>query len=616
LPLQKNQEIRMAASAPPAAHPTGLDPKVLADAVEDVTRRMAALAPQLLEKQAADLESQLQDEFGVQKAFGEVVQKMVSDPQKIIEAQSKYAADVGTLWQQYLASATGQGPKLEPLKDRRFSDEAWAANPWFDFLSRSYLLTAEHMKNAVAGVDGVSPQTKAKAMYYTRQMLDAASPSNFALTNPQVLKATADTGGENLLKGLKNMLRDIEKGKGALSIAMTDTNAFELGRNVASTPGKVVFQNDLIQLLMYQPSTKTVNKRPLLIVPPWINKYYILDLQPKNSFIKWAVDQGHTVFVISWVMPDQKLSKKTFDDYMLEGPIAATEAIAKCTGEKEVNAIGYCLGGTLLASTLGYLTAKKDTRIRTATFFTSLIDFAKPGDLGVYVDESQVDALEKRMQKRGGYLEGSEMAGTFNMLRANDLIWSFYVHNYLLGKDPFPFDLLYWNSDATRMPMAMHLTYLREMYIKNKLVVPGGVTLAGTPIDLSKVKTPAYFISTVEDHIAPWATTYTGARTLGGPNKFVLGGSGHIAGIVNPPAANKYGYWTNEKLVPKAEDWLAAATKHEGSWWADWDRWIKSHNKEKPVPARIPGDALRGGKLKPLQDAPGSFAKLRLDKQA
>jgi polyhydroxyalkanoate synthase len=270
----------MAASAHPAAHPTGLDPKVLADAVEDVTRRMAALAPQLLEKQAADLESQMQDEFGVQKAFGEVVQKMVSDPQKLIEAQSKYAADVGTLWQQYLASLTGQGPKLEPLKDRRFSDEAWTANPWFDFLSRSYLLTAEHMKNAVAEVDGVSPQTKAKAMYYTRQMLDAASPSNFALTNPQVLKATADTGGENLLKGLKNMLRDMEKGKGALSIAMTDTNAFEMGRNVASTPGKVVFQNDLIQLLMYQPSTKTVGKRPLLIVPPWINKYYILDLQP------------------------------------------------------------------------------------------------------------------------------------------------------------------------------------------------------------------------------------------------------------------------------------------------------------------------------------------------
>ena len=595
------------------AMPAGLDPKVLSDAVADVTRRVAALAPQMMEKQAADLESSLKDEFGVQKAFGEVVQKLMADPDKMVEAQGKYATDFGQLWQQYMGSLTGHGPKLEPLKDRRFSDEAWSSNPWFDFLSRSYLLTAEHMKSAVAKVENVSPQTKAKAMYYTRQIVDAASPSNFALTNPQVLKATTDSGGENLVKGLKNMLRDIEKGQGGLRIAMTDTNAFEMGKNVASTPGKVVFQNDLMQLLQYQPSTKTVLKRPLLIIPPWINKYYILDLQPKNSFIKWAVDQGHTLFVISWVNPDAKLGSKTFDDYLREGPLAAIDAITKCTGEKEVNAIGYCLGGTLLACTLGHLAAKKDHRINSATFFTSLIDFAKPGDLGVYVDEEQVTALEARMKKRGGYMEGAEMAGTFNMLRANDLVWSFYVHNYLLGKDPFPFDLLYWNSDATRMPMAMHLFYLREMYIKNKLVEPGGVTLNGTPIDLSKVKAPTYFISTVEDHIAPWATTYTGAKLLKG--KFVLGGSGHIAGIVNPPAANKYGYWTNAKMVDDPQAWLAGATKHDGSWWNDWNKWITSHNKDKQVPARIPGNALKGGKLKPLEDAPGSFAKFRLDKQ-
>ena len=602
------------ATAAPTA--PAIQPDAMAEALRDLARRAAALAPMMAEKQAADLESSLQDEFGVQKAFGEVLQKFIGDPQKLLDAQTRYAADLGDLWHKSMAAAAGHGSKLEPLKDRRFSDEAWRANPWFDFLARSYVLTSRHMQDAVAGVAGISPHTRHKALYYTRQMLDAAAPSNFALTNPQVLKATADTGGENLVKGLKNMMRDMEKGKGGLSIAMTDTNAFEMGKNVASTPGKVVFQNDLMQLLQYQPSTKTVAKRPILIIPPWINKYYILDLQPKNSFIKWAVDQGNTVYVISWINPDAKLAKKTFDDYLLEGPLAAMDTIAKATGEREINAIGYCLGGTLLACTLGYLTAKKDNRIRSATFFTSLIDFSKPGDLGVYVDESQVDALEKRMQKRGGYLEGSEMAGTFNMLRANDLIWSFYVHNYLLGKDPFPFDLLYWNSDATRMPMAMHLTYLREMYIRNKLVVPGAVSLAGTAIDLSKVKTPAYFISTVEDHIAPWATTYIGTQTLGGQNKFVLGGSGHIAGIVNPPAANKYGYWTNAKLPAKAEDWLAAATKHDGSWWNDWDKWIKSHNKEKAVPARVPGDALRGGKLKALEDAPGSFAKFRLDKQA
>ena len=598
-------------SAKPVIHP-----EAMTEALRDLARRAAALAPMMAEKQAADLESSLQDELGVQKAFGEVLQKYIGDPQKLLDAQTRYAADLGDLWHKSMAAAAGHGSKLEPLKDRRFSDEAWSANPWFDFLARSYVLTSRHVQDAVAGVAGISPHTRHKALYYTRQMLDAAAPSNFALTNPQVLKATADTGGENLVKGLKNMMRDMEKGKGGLSIAMTDTNAFEMGKNVASTPGKVVFQNDLMQLLQYQPSTKTVAKRPILIIPPWINKYYILDLQPKNSFIKWAVDQGNTVYVISWINPDAKLAKKTFDDYLLEGPLAAMDTIAKATGEREINAIGYCLGGTLLACTLGYLTAKKDNRIRSATFFTSLIDFSKPGDLGVYVDESQVDALEKRMIKRGGYLEGSEMAGTFNMLRANDLIWSFYVHNYLLGKDPFPFDLLYWNSDATRMPMAMHLTYLREMYIRNKLVVPGAISLAGTAIDLSKVKTPTYFISTVEDHIAPWASTYIGTQTLGGQNKFVLGGSGHIAGIVNPPAANKYGYWTNPKQHAKAEDWLATATKHEGSWWNDWDKWIKSHNKEKAVPARVPGDALRGGKLKALEDAPGSFAKFRLDKQA
>ena len=355
----------------PTAATHAIHPDVLAQALADVARRAAALAPQLMEKQAADLESQMQDEFGVQKAFGEVMQKMLADPQKLVEVQGQYMADLGALWQKSLAATSGQGPKLEPLKDRRFSDEAWSANPWFDFLSRSYLLGAEHMKDVVSKVDGVSPQTRAKAMYYTRQMVDAVSPSNFALTNPQVLKATTDSGGENLVRGMQNMLRDMEKGKGALSIAMTDTKAFEMGKNVASTPGKVVFQNALMQLLMYQPTTKTVGKRPLMIIPPWINKYYILDLQPKNSFIKWAVDCGHTVFVISWVMPDAKLSKKTFDDYMLEGPLAAMDAIAKCSGEKEVNAIGYCLGGTLLACTLGYLTAKKDNRIRTATFFTA-----------------------------------------------------------------------------------------------------------------------------------------------------------------------------------------------------------------------------------------------------
>ena len=584
-----------------------IHPEAMTEALRDLARRAAALAPMMAEKQAADLESSLQDEFGVQKAFGEVLQKYIGDPRKLLDAQTRYAADLGDLWHKSMAAAAGHGSKLEPLKDRRFSDEAWRANPWFDFLARSYVLTSRHMQDAVAGVAGISPQTRHKALYYTRQMLDAAAPSNFALTNPQVLKATADTGGENLVKGLKNMMRDMEKGKGSLSIAMTDTNAFEMGKNVASTPGKVVFQNDLMQLLQYQPSTKTVAKRPILIIPPWINKYYILDLQPKNSFIKWAVDQGNTVYVISWVNPDAKLAKKTFDDYLLEGPLAAMDTIAKATGEREINAIGYCLGGTLLACTLGYLTAKKDNRIRSATFFTSLIDFSKPGDLGVYVDESQVDALEKRMIKRGGYLEGSEMAGTFNMLRANDLIWSFYVHNYLLGKDPFPFDLLYWNSDATRMPMAMHLTYLREMYIRNKLVVPGAISLAGTAIDLSKVKLPLYLLASREDHIVPWKTAYDSKDLIGKDVRFILAASGHVAGVINPPARNKRSHWLNDELVANPQSWLDSAHEKPGSWWPDWDAWMKRHSDGVIAAPNQRGNA----QYSPIEPAPGRYVKAK-----
>ncbi len=380
-----------------------------------------------------------------------------------------------------------------------------------------------------------------------------------------------------------------------------------MGESVASTPGKVIFQNDLMQLIQYQPTTSEVCKIPLLVVPPWINKYYILDLRAKNSFIRFALDQGITVFVISWVNPDEKHANKTFDDYLLEGPRAALDAIEKATREHEINMIGYCLGGTLTASLLAWMAAKHEGRVKSVTFFTTLIDFSEPGELGVFVDEAAVNGLEKKMAERG-YLEGSEMASTFNMLRANDLIWSFVVNNYLLGKEPFPFDLLYWNSDATRMPAKMHTFYLRNMYLRNKLREPGGITLAGEPIDLSKIDTPAYFISTIEDHIAPWKTTYLGAQLLKGPVRFALGGSGHIAGIVNPPAANKYWYWTNDKLPDTADEWLASAEKHPGSWWSDWAKWIAGFGGEQ-IPARQPGE----GKLAVIEDAPGSYAKFRLD---
>jgi polyhydroxyalkanoate synthase len=366
-----------------------------------------------------------------------------------------------------------------------------------------------------------------------------------------------------------------------------------------------------MQLIQYEPTTKKVFKRPLLIIPPWINKYYILDLREKNSLVKWCVAQGATVFVISWVNPDERHANKDFVDYMLEGPLAALDAMEKATGEKSANVLGYCLGGTLLASALAYLTARKDKRIASASFMTSLIDFAGAGELEVFIDEDQVKSLEKKMSERG-YLEGAQMANTFNMLRSNDLIWSFVINNYLMGRDPFPFDLLHWNQDSTRMPAKMHSFYLRNMYMKNKLREAGGITLAGTPIDVAKVNVPSYFVSAIEDHIAPWKATYAGARILGGKPRFVLSGSGHIAGMINPPAANKYGYWTNDKLPADPAAWFAEAKQHSGSWWDDWFAWLKPHAGAE-VPARELGKTAGRTRLKPIEAAPGSYARLRAD---
>jgi polyhydroxyalkanoate synthase len=431
------------------------------------------------------------------------------------------------------------------------------------------------------------------------------SPSNFLLTNPEVLRRTAETGGENLLRGLNNLLSDLERGRGKLTVRMTDLDAFKVGENIGVTPGKVIYQNELMQLIQYAPVTEQVLKRPLLIIPPWINKYYILDLRPNNSLVRWAVAQGHTVFMISWVNPDERLADRGFDDYMREGVLDALDAVWQATGEHDCNVIGYCLGGTLLATTLAWMTARGDDRIKTATFFVTLTDFEEAGELRVFIDEEQLRALEEKMQKRG-YLEGSEMATTFNMLRANDLIWSFVVNNYLLGNEPFPFDLLYWNSDATRMPARMHSFYLRRMYQQNLLAKPGGITIDGVSIDLSRITTPAYFISTRDDHIAPWKSTYRGTQLLSGEKRFVLAGSGHIAGVVNPPEGGKYNHWINTELPPDPEEWFRGATEMAGSWWPDWHRWVVAHGKEM-VPARPPGS----GRLAPIEDAPGSYVKVR-----
>src|SRR5690349_8780560 len=586
------------------------DPVALTQSFATAADKSAKLLGEFAARQTDGGHVLASDEFGLTQAFLELAAKMLSNPCRLAEAQFNLLWEYSALWQSSMLKLLGQPsrPVAEPAKgDKRFRHEDWQEHFLFDYIKQSYLITARWLHGAVANVEGLDEHTRKKVDFFTRQYIDALAPSNFALTNPEVFRETIASGGQNLVKGLNNLLDDIERGHGQLKISMTDSKAFELGVNIATTPGQVVFQNDLMQLIQYQPTTAKVWKRPLLIIPPWINKYYILDLREKNSFIRHAVNEGMTVFVVSWVNPDAALAHKDFEDYLLEGPLAALDAIRDATGEADANVIGYCLGGTLLAATLGYLAAKRDKRVASATFMTALVDFSAAGELEVFIDEDQVASLEKKMQERG-YLEGSEMANTFNLLRANDLIWSFVINNYLLGRDPFPFDLLHWNCDSTRMPARMHSYYLRNMYMGNKLREPGALTLAGVPIDLSKVTVPTYFVSAIEDHIAPWKTTYAGPGLIQGKKRFVLSGSGHIAGMINPPAANKYGYWTNETLADNADEWFAGAAQHAGSWWSDWRAWIEPF-LEGEVPARVPGK----GKLPVIEAAPGSYARLRAD---
>ena len=585
------------------------DPALVTRTMAEVAERGQRIVSDFLKRQSESDGNP--DPLNIGNAFMEMTTRLMTNPARLVQAQIGFWQDYLTLWSNTARRIMGEqvGSVIdEPKGDRRFKDDAWRENEVFDFIRQSYLLSARFFTSTVNSAEGLDAKTAQKVDFYTRQFVDAMSPANFVLTNPEVLRRTAETGGTNLLKGLSNLLADLERGKGKLRIRMTDDTKFKVGENIAVTPGKVVFETPLMQLIQYSPTTEKVLRRPLVIFPPWINKFYILDLRPKNSFIRWAVDQGHTVFVASWVNPDEALAEKGFDDYMKEGVLASLDAIEKSTGEREVNAIGYCLGGTLLATTLAHMAVKKDTRIKSATYFVTMTDFEEAGELGVFIDEEQLKGLEDRMNKRG-FLDGREMATTFNMLRANDLIWSFVVNNYLLGQDPFPFDRLYWNDDSTRMPAKMHSFYLRRMYQSNDLIKPGAIELMGTPIDLTKIKVPSYMISTREDHIAPWKSTYRGTQLLAGPRRFVLAASGHIAGVVNPPEAQKYQYWTNEKKVDTLEEFIAGATETRGSWWPDWIQWIRNISGEE-VPAkgaRIPGK----GKAKALEDAPGSYVKAR-----
>ena len=587
-----------------------IDPYELAEAVTNIAAQSHRLLSEFMRSHGVDLDADA-DPFGLLPAFIELTSSWASDPAKLLDAQFH-------AWQSYMAlwhdsAQAFMGLEATPLVvadggDRRFKDADWDDRPLFAYIKQTYLIAASAIHASVADVETLDKQTERKVNFFTKQFVDAISPTNFVLTNPEVLRATIQTGGKNLLDGLTQFLADIDPKDGTVHTKMVDHEAFELGQNTATSPGKVVFQNDLIQLIQYAPTTETVYRRPLLIVPPWINKYYVLDLREKNSFMKWAVGEGHTVFAVSWVNPDEHLAHKDFEDYVLEGPMAALDAIEQATGEAQVNIIGYCLGGTLLGAALAYMSANGDTRAQSATFFTALLDFSDPGDLGVFIDEAQVQSLEQTMNKRG-YLDGAEMASTFNLLRANDLIWSFVIHNYLLGKEPVPFDLLYWNSDSTRMPAKMHSTYLRKMYLENAFREPGGVMVGGVPIDLAKIDTPAYFVSAAEDHIAPWKTTYLGAQALSGPVTFVLSKSGHIAGIINPPGPRAYGHHigpTVSELSP--DDWFAQSELQAGSWWSRWATWIGECAGEK-VSQRMPGD----GKLGVIEDAPGAFAKTKIE---
>ncbi len=544
------------------------------------------------------------------KLFAPIIQYWMNDPKAYADAQSKLSEEMIDLWGRTYKRFLGEKvePKIEPpAHDPRFKDKEWTENAFFDFLKQAYLLAGKWAEDMVHNASTVDAHVKHRAEFYLNQIVSALSPSNFPFTNPEVIRATVASGAKNLAEGMSHLLEDLDNSGELLRVRQTDMSAFEVGKNLAVTPGKVVYQNDVFQLIQYTPTTETVHAVPMLIVPPWINKFYIMDLTPPKSLVKWIVDQGFTVFVISWVNPDERLATKTFEDYMLEGVVEAVGAVLRITGQPHTNTLGYCVGGTLLACTLAYMAVREDPRINSATLFTAQTDFTKAGDLLVFIDEEQVKALEDLMAEKG-FLDGARMAATFNALRPKDLIWPYVVNNYLLGKQPFPFDLLYWNSDSTRMPAANHSFYLREFYMNNTLA-QGLLKLGGVVLDLSKITVPIYSVAAREDHIAPAQSVLNGARLFSGPVRFVLAGSGHIAGVINPPARQKYQYWLLEegadpKVLPTIDAFIAKAQEYAGSWWPDYKVWLSSVSGEQITPPE-PG----GGVYQPIEDAPGSYVR-------
>jgi polyhydroxyalkanoate synthase len=589
--------------------PRAVDPEAFARNLARIMEEGGkALAAYLKPRETQDFgDARAEEMVDVFKTLNHISEYWLSDPQRAAAAQTSLAKSYMDLWAmtvKRMAGETTEAVKAADPKDRRFSDPDWNNNPFFDALKQAYLLTTDWAERMVREAEGIDDHTKRKAEFYVKQISNAISPSNFVLTNPELFRETLGSSGENLVRGMRMLTEDIEAGKGDLRIRQSDSSLFEVGKNLATTPGKVVFENDLIQVIQYTPVTEKVLAVPLVIVPPWINKFYVLDLTSEKSMIKWAVEQGITVFVISWVNPDAKLATKSFEDYMNDGVFAALDTAEKITGEKQSHICGYCVGGTMTAVSLAYLAATNQNRIASATFLATQVDFTHAGDLKVFVDEEQLEALERRM-KQVGFLDSTKMAMAFNMLRSNDLVWPYIVNNYMRGKAPFPFDLLFWNSDSTRLPAANHSFYLRNCYLENKLSA-GEMVVANVRLDLGKVKVPVYNLATREDHIAPPQSVFLGSSFFGGPVRFVLGGSGHIAGVVNPPEKKKYSFWTGGPADGEIEKWIDNAVEQKGSWWTDWLAWLKDIDRRE-VPARIPGE----GPLAAIEDAPGRYVKVK-----
>ncbi|MCV6589932.1 MAG: class I poly(R)-hydroxyalkanoic acid synthase [Marinobacterium sp.] len=574
---------------------TNTDPQEFINFLNEETRK-------LFEMFSAKNQEDLFTNFA--RSWTELATRSWEDPTVWIRAISDYQQGQMNLWRNLLTGNATSSPVASPAPgDRRFQAEEWSQNPVFDYIKQSYLLTSQMLSEMAANAQ-LSDGEQRKLEFYTQQYIDAMSPTNFAMTNPEVLHQALETKGQSLIDGMKNLLGDMDKGR----ISMTDESAFELGKNLACTEGAVVFENEMLQLIHYKPTQTQVFERPTLIIPPCINKFYIMDLQEHNSYVKYCVDQGQNTFLISWANPREDQSYLSWDDYIEKGILEAIKAVKSVADSNKINTVAWCVGGTLTASALAVMAARKDSSVASATFLTTLTDFQDPGDIGVFVDEQQVSQLVEKVNEEG-FLNGRNLATSFNMLRSNDLIWSYVVNNYLKGQTPPPFDILYWNSDSTNLPATMYTFYMKEMYLENKLAQPGGLTICGEKIDLSSIKIPVYFLSTIEDHIAPWKGTFKGTELMSGQVEFVLGASGHVAGVINPASKNRRNYWTGGKLGEGADTWLETAERQEGSWWNHWAEWLKKRaGKKVDAPAQL-GNSTH----KEIEPAPGRYVKTRID---